>query len=309
MHPAIFALFFEFSRTAAAMSGAGIVLFLIGAFATKNEIAQARGLDKVAALSNLCYAISLAVFGAEHLSGAQFIQNLVPAYMPWRLFWAYFVGFALIAAALSIATKIAVRWSAFLFGAMMFLFVAMIHFPGALQAHNNRILWVIVFRESSFGGGAWILAATAMDASLGQSMGSRIKPALMTIGRILVAIAAIFFGIQHFLHPTALPGVPLEKQLATWIPARVLIDYLTGAALLIAGVFILLNRKTRTAAAWLGAWLMLMVLVIYVPVMVAGLWNPSTAVKVEGLNYFADTLLFTGAILAMARAKAKPQSD
>ena len=30
---------------------------------------------------------------------------MVPSYMPWRMFWVYFVGFALIAASLSIATK------------------------------------------------------------------------------------------------------------------------------------------------------------------------------------------------------------
>jgi hypothetical protein len=29
---------------------------------------------------------------------------------------------------------------------------------------------------------------------------------------------------------------------------------------------------------------------------------PTTAVKVEGINYFADTLLFAGAILALASA-------
>jgi hypothetical protein len=31
--------------------------------------------------------------------------------MPWRLFWIYFVGVALVIASLSIATKIQVRWS------------------------------------------------------------------------------------------------------------------------------------------------------------------------------------------------------
>lgn len=299
MRPNTIVAFFEVSRSAVAMCSAGVVLLAIGLLAAKNEIAQSRGLNKVAALSNLCFAIPLAVFGAEHLTGAQFIQNLVPPYMPWRLFWAYFVGCALIAAALSIATKIAVRWSALLFGVMMFLFVAMIHFPGALAAHA-RIPWVIVFRESSFGGGAWILATTAMDASDGQR--ELTKRILTIIGRILIALAALFFSVQHFLHPTALPGVPLEKQLATWIPARFLIDYGTGAALFIAGTFILLNKKTRTAALWLGSWLLLLVLVIYVPVMISGLLNPATAIKVEGLNYFADTLLFTGAILALANA-------
>lgn len=306
MHTIILLAFFEVSRTANSMCAAGIVLFLIAILAAKNQIAQARGLNKVIALTNLCFAIPLAIFGAEHLSGAKFIQNGVPAFVPWHLFWAYFVGFALIAASLSIATKIAVRWSALLFGLMMFLFVAMIHLPGALQSHGSRIPWTIVFRECSFGGGAWLLAASAMDASRSQSNGIRIKPALLIIGRILVTLALLFFGIEHFLHPTGLPGVPLEKQLATWIPARALIDYVTGAALLIAGAFILLNRKTRTAATWLGSWLLLMVLVIYVPVLIAGQFDPSTAVKVEGINYFADTLLFTAAILALAKATPRP---
>ena len=90
------------------MSGAAVLLFLIAAWAVKGDIVQARGLDKFVVLSNLCFALPLAVFGAEHLSAAKFIQMGVPSFVPWHLFWAYFVGFALIAAALSIATKIQV---------------------------------------------------------------------------------------------------------------------------------------------------------------------------------------------------------
>ena len=41
--------------------------------------------------------------------------GLVPPYMPWRLLWIYFIGVALIVAALSIATRIQVRWSGLLF--------------------------------------------------------------------------------------------------------------------------------------------------------------------------------------------------
>jgi hypothetical protein len=44
-----------------------------------------------------------------------------------------------------------------------------------------------------------------------------------------------------------------------------------------------------------------MLLVIYVPVLVGALQNPGIGVQLEGVNYFADTLLFTGAILIVAR--------
>jgi hypothetical protein len=46
---------------------------------------------------------------------------------------------------------------------------------------------------------------------------------------------------------------------------------------------------------------------IYGPILIASLLDPSTAVKVEGLNYFFDTLLFAGTILALARAT--PHAD
>src|SRR5258705_6785122 len=163
--------------------------------------------------------------------------------MPWRSFWVYFVGSALIAASLSIATKTAVRWSGLLVGIMMFSFVAMIHLPGALARPHDRIIWTIVFREMSFGGGAWLLAGAAPDGWRGPG-----KRVLTTVGRICVAIAVIAFGIEHFLHATGLPGVPLQKQMPTWIPGRVLIDYVTGVALLLTGGSILLSRKTRLVA-------------------------------------------------------------
>jgi uncharacterized membrane protein YphA (DoxX/SURF4 family) len=207
---------------------------------------------------------------------------------------------------LSIATKIQVRWSGLLFGTMMFLFVAMLHFPRAV-ATGGRIPWTIVFREMSFGGGGWVLAGVAMTGN--RDGRGRI---LIIVGRVLIAITTILFGVQHFLHPLGLPGVPLEKQMPAWVPARAFIDYLTGAFLIAAGVCFLLAWKTRMAASFLGAWIVFLVLVIYGPVMIGALADPSTAVKVEGLNYFADTLLFGAVILSLALDKtaipAKPAS-
>src|SRR5205809_1742739 len=142
MHTTILAAFFEISRTAVSMCSAGVLLFLVALWAAKTDIARAGGLDKIIAVTNLCFAIPLAVFGAEHLSGARFIMLSVPSYMPWRLFWAYFVGFALLSASLSIATKTQVRWSSLLFGIMMFLFVAMVHIRRVLSSPGDRLPWV-----------------------------------------------------------------------------------------------------------------------------------------------------------------------
>jgi uncharacterized membrane protein len=294
MHSTSLVLFFETSRTAVWMCAAGILVFLLALWAARADLGRAASLDKIVVLSNLCFAIPLAVFGALHLFGVESVLPGVPSYMPWRLFWAYFVGVALLSASLSIATKIQVRWSGLLFGIMMFLFAALLDIPGALASPRDRFGWTFVLREMSFGAGGWILAGNAMRG------GGGLK--LITVGRVFIAIAALFFGVEHFLHPAACPGVPLEKLTPAWIPGRVVIGYLTGAILLVAGTSILLAKETRMAATYLGTWIVLLVLFLYGPILIAQMSDPNSDVRIEGINYFADTLLFGGAILALASA-------
>jgi uncharacterized membrane protein len=284
------------------MCSAGILLLLIGILAAKTDFAQARGLDKVVALSNLCFALPLAVFGALHLSAARGLMNMVPAYIPWHLFWAYFVGVALIAASLSIATNIQVQWSGLLFGILMLLIEVLLIIPGLYAKPHDRFSWTILFREFSFASGGWILAGDAMARHAGRG-----RSKLVAIGRVVIGMGAMFYGVEHFLHPINVPGVPLEKIMPTWIPGRMVISYLTGAFLVVCGTCILLAKKTRTAATYLGTWIVLLVLFIYGPILISSLMDPSTDVKVEGINYFADTLLYAGAILALA--SASPRTD
>lgn len=289
------------SSTAIGMCCAGIAVLVVAASRAHAAIGRAHGLEKIVGLGSLCFAIPLAVFGALHVFGPRLVIDLVPVYMPWRSFVVYAVGGALLAASLSIATDIGVRWSGLLFGVMMFLFVAMIHLPGALATGHDKVIWTIVFRETSFGGAAWLLAATATGGWDG-----KYKSILKAVGRVCVTMALVLFGILHFFDPAVLPGVPLLQQTPAWVPGRTLIGYLTGAALLLAGGSTLLGKQTRTVATLLGAWLLLLVLAIYGPFLVVSLAGPDEAVQVLGVNYFADTLLFAGVILALAKAAPPP---
>jgi uncharacterized membrane protein len=274
------------------MCGAGIAVCLVALWAARGDVARARGLDKVVALGNLCFAIPLAVFGALHLADIGMVLGAVPAYMPWKAFWAYLVGFALVAAALSIATKIQVRSSGLLFGVMLFLFAAMTDVPGAIANPGDRFGWTFVVRELAFSSGGLLLAAGAIDGVW--------RKRFVVAGRVVLGVAAVFYGVEHFLHPLACPGVPLEKLMPDWIPGRLAIGYVTGAILLACGALILAARKTRLAATILGGWIVLLVVVVYGPILVAQLGDPSLAAEIEGINYFADTLLFGGAMLALA---------
>jgi hypothetical protein len=286
----------EYSPTVIAMCAAGLAVLAVGVWGGRKEWAAARGLDKVVALAHVSYGIPLAVFGATHLFDPQSLLLRVPSYMPFRPLWVYFVGCALIAAAFSLAARFAVRWSGLLFGIMMFLFVAMLHLPGAIVTGDSRVLWTIVVREMSFGSGAWILAAVAADG-----WPERRRDGLITVGRVFVTLALFVFGVEHFLHPAGLPGVPLQQEMPPGVPGRLLIGYLTGALLLVAGASILSGKKARTIITLVGAWIVLLVLVLYGPLMILALRAPGETAQVVAIDFFVDTLLFAGAVLALAK--------
>jgi uncharacterized membrane protein len=275
---------------------AGVVVLGVGLAAAWREFSAARGLEKLVTLGRAFAGASLAAFGAEHLSGAQFIAPGVPAYMPMREFWVYFVGIALIAAGISLALNRFVRWSALLTGCMELLFVLMIHVPNAAAHPDDRIIWTVVLRDLGFAAGMWALAGSRLRAGLGAR-------ALVLAGRVLLGIVVIFFAVEHFLHPLFAPGVPLSKVTPAWVPVAAVWGYLTGLLLLAGGVLLLVNWRARIAAAGLGLVMTVLAVLLYLPiqVMVAG-----TPVGVEGLNYTFDTLLFAGTLLVLAGALPKP---
>src|SRR5438094_171547 len=56
-------------------------------------------MQKSQTLGRIFVAVSLVVFGVQHFMYGGFVAGLVPAFMPGRLFWAYFVGVAFFALA------------------------------------------------------------------------------------------------------------------------------------------------------------------------------------------------------------------
>jgi uncharacterized membrane protein len=277
------------------MCFAGLVYLGAGVFILRNELNAARGWDKLIALGSAFFAASLAAFAPEHFyGGPEYIQSMAPPWMPMRSFWPYFVGCALLAGAASLTLRKFVRLSATLLGLMFFLFVCMIYLPSLLAHLGNRFAWTFALRDLSFAAGAWALAGLESRGS-----SSRQSKWMILFGRIVLAIAVIFFALQHLLHPEFAPGVPSQKVTPGWIPLGPFWSYLTGVVLLIAGVALLINKKARRAAASIGLVMAILTLLLYVPLLVMA--SQSSQV-LEGINYVADTLLFAGAALLVAGA-------
>lgn len=272
---------------------AGVAILAIGFITARKELSAALGLDKLIALARVFFAAPLAVFGTEHLVAAKSISQVVPPWMPGRLFWTYFVGLCLIAAALSLVLTKYVRWSSTLLAIMFFLFAAMIHLPNVAANPKDRFVWAVAVRDLSFAAGACALAST---------QGVHGSNALLRFARLYIPIAVIFFAVEHFLHPEFAPGVPLPKVTPDWIPLHLWLGYPAGAILLIGGALMLIPKHARAAAAWVGTLFTLLTFLLYLPIMTTA---AKTAELTEGQNYIFDTLLYAGALLLLAAAMPK----
>ncbi len=269
------------------------ILFVIGLTKIiKDELPQKHGLDKTLPFGRLFFAIPMGVFGTEHFTDTENVARIVPSWMPLHTFWVYLVGIAVIAAALSIILEKHARLAATLFGCMLLLFVVLIHIPNIVATHGARLFWVIGLRDIAFSGGAFALAGRQLKRTPSDG-----APGLVTLWRFFVGIPAIVFGVEHFLHPTFAPGVPMEAITPAWIPGHLFWAYLTGAALIACGACIVVNKKVRLAATSLGIMSLLLVVFVYLPIIVA---NPSDIDS--GLNNLVDILAFSGTALVLADA-------
>jgi uncharacterized membrane protein len=68
------------------------------------------------------------------------------------------------------------------------------------------------------------------------------------IPRFFLGLPSLFYGVEHLLHPEYVPGIPLQKLTPDWIPGRIFLSYFVGVILILSGVCLLVNRKTRMAA-------------------------------------------------------------
>ncbi len=272
------------------VGGLVVAFWLVWTFLREGR-ARSRGVEMLLLLGPVFYAAPLAAFGTEHFTLNDVITSMVPTWMPWPRFWASLIGASFIAAALAVVTGIRARLAASLLALTFFSFVVLMDIPGWLQDPRDRFGLTLALRELSFSGGALALAVT-----LPGWRSERRRHLLATVARYFVAIPVVVYGVQQLMHGDHVPGVPLKKLMPEYVVGHAVWTYLAGVIFLVAGSLLLVGRKRRAAATWLGATVLWLVLVVYVPIAVM------QRASFEGLNYFADTLMFCGALLLLAGA-------
>jgi uncharacterized membrane protein len=125
--------------------------------------------DRAILLGRMCFGVGLVGCGASHFVYAEFAAQMIPAWIPGRLFFTYLTGAGHIAAGLSLLTGVWMRLSTALLCLMLACFVLLLHVPRVLADPGSRHEWTMLVVASLFNGAAWLMAAAVRSTRTSQS--------------------------------------------------------------------------------------------------------------------------------------------
>ena len=106
------------------------------------------------------FGACFAVFGIAHFAYADFTADMVPAWIPARLFWAYATGAGHIAASVSLVSGRYTPQATTLLTFMLGSFVVLLHVPRVIAQPGSHIEWVMLGVSMSLAGAAWVVRAS-----------------------------------------------------------------------------------------------------------------------------------------------------
>lgn len=145
-------------------SGAFIIA---GCFFEKGEVAPIRFLGKLIPLATICFAIIMISFGILHFQHTAGVAAYIPSWIPFRIFWAYFGGAALIGSGVAIIFKIKSRLISNLLGAMILSWFVILHIPKVIDSSFDRGEITSAFIALAYSGIAFVISSAPGSRSPG----------------------------------------------------------------------------------------------------------------------------------------------
>ncbi|HEY6322159.1 MAG TPA: hypothetical protein VJA16_11435 [Thermoanaerobaculia bacterium] len=223
--------------------------------------------DRLASVGRIFFAVPIVAFGVMHLLWQGFVTRMVPplpAWVPWRSFWACLLGVVLIAIGAAILLEIRTRLAALALGTMMVLSVVLLYGPRVAANAGVGGAYTAPMKFVALAGCAFLIARLSSEGRrvpAGRSSGARRARWERTLpARIVLAGFLTLCGLLHFVYSdfvaTLVPG---------WIPYPYFWTYFAGVALIAGGAGLLVDTTKRGAALLSGGMIFTWFVILHIP--------------------------------------------
>jgi uncharacterized membrane protein len=100
------------------------------------------------------------MIGLSHFFYSEQTLALVPAWLPYRLGWAYLTGAGSLAACAGVLLGVYPRLAALLEAAMLGTITVLVWVPAVVTAPTDRTAWTALAISAGIASGAWLVAET-----------------------------------------------------------------------------------------------------------------------------------------------------
>ncbi len=155
--PQIEGVWLGFGELAVLLAGGWVLFARYAALRPGSPLAFATG-DSGIRIAKYLFALWVIPIGLSHFLYVKETINLIPAWIPFRMFWAWLTGAGHIAAGLGVLFSVLPRLAVFAEAAMLTIITLFVWIPAVVLAPHTRLPWTAFWISWAITAAVWVLA-------------------------------------------------------------------------------------------------------------------------------------------------------